>query len=160
MHFIVADRTSCAFHAINADCAFYCVQINLISQIFGIDQICVDQTTLSDRSVYTACAVCTAFAVHTLVGVRGCTSVLSLCVKRVRAVLVDRKLRSPHSYSRKTRTVCAAHVSSAERDCARRSSFESIPSTFRTVTVCVFRRSRASHKPVVLTEVRVLTSIT
>ena len=31
----------------------------------------------------------------TLVGVRGCTSVLSLCVKRVRAVLVDRKLRSP-----------------------------------------------------------------
>ena len=34
VHFIVADRTSCAVHSIHADCAFYCVQINLISQSF------------------------------------------------------------------------------------------------------------------------------
>ncbi len=89
VHFILADRTSCAVHAMHADCAFL-----LCASQFDLSKV----LNRSGRSVhdieFTQLAQPAQFVV--LVSVRGLAVVLS-SVKWVHAVLVDRKLRSPHS---------------------------------------------------------------
>ena len=110
VHFILADRTSCAVHAVHADCALLlCATQFDLSKFLNRSELCG-----SNLFQIVQCTQPVQFAqlaqFITLVGVRGCTSVLSLCVKRVRAVLVDRKLQATQLISRNSHSVRGARI--------------------------------------------------